>query len=225
VATYLGGLPSTRREETWQDNGVQSPDGVERFEVFRGTEPKSEVRFVFTGPAEFSRRAVHEMGSLSVVLSMRLREILREDLGGTYGVSVGGSVDSRPKDGYSLTIGFGCAPENARDLIDATLREIERIKAEGVDESYILKVREQQKRKRETDLKDNGFWLAAIKNYVTNGWEPGDILAFDDLLEELTPEAIRDAARRYLDEERYVLGVLYPADWAERLRDETVAAP
>jgi zinc protease len=224
VGKYLGGLPSTRRKESWQDIGVESPESVERFEVFRGTEPKSEVRFVFTGPAEFSRRAVHEMASLEIVLSMRLREILREDLGGTYGVSVGGSVDSMPKDGYSLTIGFGCAPENARGLIDATLGEIQRIKREGVDESYVTKVKEQQRRKRETDLKDNGFWLAAIRNYLTNGWDPAEILAFDALVDELTPEVIRDAARRYLDEERYVLGVLYPEGWAERSQAEAVAA-
>ncbi len=223
VTKYLGGLPSTRREETWRDIGVESPDSVERFEVFRGGEPKSQVRLVFTGPAEFSREAVYEMASLRMVLEMRLREILREDMGGTYGVSVSGGVNSRPKDGYSLTIGFGCAPENAEDLIAATLAELERIKAEGVDASYVAKVTEQQKRKRETDLRENGFWLGAIKNYVSHGWDPAEILSFEEMVDGLTPEVIREAAARYLDEDRYVLGVLYPEDWANRLESEAVA--
>ena len=216
VAKYLGGLPSTRREETWQDIGLESPEGIETFEVFRGSEPKAQVRIVFTGPAEFNRQAVHDMGSLETVLSMRLREILREEMGGTYGVSVGGSVNSRPEEGYSLTIGFGCAPENAEQLTAAVFEEIERLRAEGVDESYVEKVREQQLRKRETDLKENGFWLGAIKNYLTQGWDPAGILAFDELASELPTERVLDAARRYLNQERYVLGVLYPEDWAEK---------
>ena len=220
VAKYLGGLPSTRREESWQDIGVEAPDGVERFEVFRGTEPKSQVRIIFTGPAEFSRQAVHDMRSLQTVLSMRLREILREDMGGTYGVSVSGSVNSRPKEGYSLTVGFGCAPENAEDLTAAVFAEIDRFKREGVDDSYVEKVREQQTRKRETDIKDNGFWLGAIKNYLSQGWDPAEILEFEELVSGLSSQALQEAAQRYLNQERYVLGILYPEDWADKAVQE-----
>ena len=222
VARYLGGLPSTRRDETWQDIGVESPDGVQTVEVFQGREPKSQVRIVFTGPAEFSREAVHVMRSLSTVLSMRLREILREDLGGTYGVGVSGSVSSRPKEGFSLTIGFGCAPENVDSLVAATFEELERIKREGVDDTYIEKVREQQLRKRQTDIEENGFWLAVVKNYLTQGWPLGDVLNFEELVESVTSDSIQDAANRYLNQDRYVLGVLFPEEWESR---RTAEAP
>ena len=216
VARYLGGLPATRRDESWRDVGVESPEGVERFAVYRGTEPKSRVSIVFTGPAEFSRDAVQEMRVLTATLSIRLREILREDLSGTYGVSVGGSVDPRPDEGYSLTIDFGCAPQNVDRLVEAVFEEIRRFKSEGVDPSYVDKVVEQQLRKRQTDLRDNSFWLAALKRYLTEDWDPAGILAFDELAEEITRETVEQAARRYLDEERYVLGVLYPEGWSEQ---------
>jgi zinc protease len=222
VTRYLGGLPSIRREETWRDIGIESPETVERFEIFRGQEPKSQVRLVFTGPADFSRKAVHEMRSLSEVLSMRLREILREDLGGTYGVGVSGNVNSRPSPGYSMTISFGCAPENVESLIAAVFEEIERFKSEGVDKSYLEKVREQQTRKRETDLKENGFWVGAIKNYLTQGWELEQILELGSLIEQLNSDRLQAAAQRYLNEERYVLGILFPEDW--ETQDETTSA-
>jgi zinc protease len=213
VTRYLGGLPSIRRDETWADVGVESPEGIEQFEVTRGREPKSQVRLVFTGDADFSRDAVHEMRSLSTVLSIRLREILREDLGGTYGVGVSGGVNARPSEGYAITISFGCAPENAEDLIAAVFAEIDRVKREGVEDSYIEKVREQQYRQRETDIKENGFWIGALKNYLIQGWELEQILELDELVEQLSSERIREAANRYFNEERYVLGVLYPEDW------------
>jgi len=215
VTRYLGGLPSTRRKETWRDIGLESPESVERFEIYRGQEPKSQVRLVFTGPTEFSRQAVHEMRSLSMVLSMRLREILREDLGATYGVGVNGSVRSRPEGGYSMTFSFGCAPENAETLIAAVFEEIARFKEEGVEESYLEKVKEQQTRKRETDLKENGFWVGAIKNYLTQGWELEQILELDTLIERLSSDSLQEAAQRYLHEDRYVLGILFPEDWEQ----------
>ena len=58
VETYLGGLPTTDREESWRDVGVRPPTGVERFTVERGVEPKSLVQMSFQGPARGVARIV-----------------------------------------------------------------------------------------------------------------------------------------------------------------------
>ena len=71
-------------------------------------------------------------------------------------------------------------------------------------------MREQQIRSRETGLKENGFWLTSIENYDRYGWKLADILAFEERLRLLTADRIRDAARSYLDETRYVRGSLLP---------------
>lgn len=218
VTRYIGGLPSSRRDETWRDIGIEGPETIEKIEVRQGREPKSQVRLVFSGETTFDRQGVYEMQSLATVLSMRLREILREDMGGTYGVGVNGGLYSRPKEGYSLSVSFGCAPENAQDLIDAVFAELRRVKREGVDASYVDKVKEQQIRKRETDIKANGFWVAAIKNYVNQGWELEEILEHGALVEQLSSERIQAAANRYLDDEKFVLGVLFPEDWETPIR-------
>jgi zinc protease len=210
VVTYLGGLASTGREERERDVGVRTPDSVERVEVRRGLEPKGRVRVVFTGPAAWSREDEHDLQSLAAALRIRLREVLREDLGGTYGVDVGGGISRRPREEYVFSIGFGCDPENHETLVRRLFDEIETVKREGLDAGTVEKVREGQRRSRETNLQRNAFWLGALASHYREGLDPRLILAYDELVQRVTSERLRETARHYLDTGRYVLGVLLP---------------
>src|SRR5215204_5787262 len=165
VQTWLGGLPSNGRKESWKDVGVRPPDGVVEVKIERGLEPKSQVQIVFTGDAPFSRVARHDISSLSDVLDVRLREILREDMGAVYGVQVNAGLDRRPEERYTVTLSFGCAPEQVQALVKAVFTEIEAIQKNGIGDSYVKQVQEKQRRERETNLKTNEFWLAAMEAY------------------------------------------------------------
>jgi zinc protease len=210
VETWLGGLPSQGRKETWRDVGVRPPDGVVEVKIERGLEPKSQVQIVFTGDAPFSRVARHDISSLSDVLDVRLREVLREDMGAVYGVQIDAGLDRRPHERYTVTLSFGCAPEQVQALVKAVFAEIESIQRNGVGESYVQQVREKQRRERETNLKTNEFWLAAMEAYDAEGLDLRDLPRYDELVERVSTKTIQDAARRYLRRERYVLGVLDP---------------
>jgi zinc protease len=211
VLQYLGSLPALRRNEHWRDIGARPPKGVIQKTVHKGIEQKSQVEIVFTGPFDWSQANRYTLNSLSSALEIRLREILREEKGGTYGVSVSGSTEQYPVPAYSFRIAFSCAPERVEELSKSMFAEIERFKEAGVDESYVLKVKETQRRERETDLKTNGFWLSYLRFYYQNGEDPENINRYDALVAKLTAGALQDAARRYLDMKNYVDVVLYPA--------------
>jgi zinc protease len=210
VLTWLGSLPSQNRHETWRDLGVRPPDGIVKVEVKRGLEPKSAVRFVFSGTADFSRENRHDLQALADVLETRLREVLREDMGAVYGVSVSSDLDKRPRPGYRMSIQFGCAPEKVDALVQATFTEIEAIQKNGVADAYVQQVKEQERRERELDLTDNNFWVSALELYLTEGLDLKDINHYDQLIARVSSDNIRDTARKYLDTQRYVLGVLLP---------------
>jgi len=214
VETWIGGLPATGRGETWRDIDVKSPEGVVSFKVEKGIEPKSSVRINFHGPAEWNPRNAHILSSTTEVLSIRLREVLREDMGGVYGVRVGGRMSRYPKQRYSVTVSFSCDPERREELIAAVFSEIETLKKDGPGAEYLTKVREIQTRKRETDLESNSFWARQLEYHETNGLELTAILNYSELIESVTAESVHAAARLYLNTERYVQGVLVSAEEA-----------
>ena len=208
---YLGALPNLGREETWRDLGVDPPPGVIEKTVYKGMEPQSRTQIVFAGEGAYSPEESIALGALASVLEIRLRELLREDLGGTYGVGVGSSLTYRPDEEYSVTINFGSAPERAEELAEVVFEEIGRIKADGPDAETVDKVRESQRRSKETNLRENGYWLGRIEGMDQQGRDLTLIPSYD-LIEGWTAEQVQEAANRYLREDRYAKFVLYPEE-------------
>lgn len=210
VQTWLGGLPSIGRVETWRDPDIDPPTGVVERTVYRGVEPKSRTQIVFTGAFDYSRDARHAFGSLASALRIRLREVLREDLGGTYSVSVGGGASIRPDTTYSFRISFGADPQRLEELVAVVFAEIEHFKEAGPSDSTVRKVQEAQRRSRETGLRQNGYWTNALVTSFRFGRDPLDIIRGDELTDALTAIRLRDLARQYLRTDNYVRISLYP---------------
>jgi zinc protease len=210
VEKYLGTLPTTGRKETWRDIGMRYPQGRIEKTVNAGIEPQSQVHYALTGAFEWNDRNRHLLTSTAAVLRIMLREVLREELGGTYGVSVYASPAHVPVDNYRLDIAFGCAPDRVPELTSAMLATVDSLKRFGPSAQNLAKIKEAQRRERETQLKDNDFWADQLESAVRNGDDPMSILAAEKLTDELTADAIRDAANRYLDMNNLVKVVLYP---------------
>ena len=218
VLQYIGGLPSAGRKEHWKDVGVRPPDGVVNFDVRKGLEAKSQVNITFTGPATWTRENAHLMNALAAALRIRLREVLRENMGGVYGVGVSGGISRWPVERYAFTITFGCAPDRVDELRKAALDLIETVKKDGISADIVTKVREQEIRDRETALRENGFWLGGLIESARSGDDPKLVLHYDELVKLVTPEALRDTARATLNPQRVVTGVLYPETDAKAVK-------
>ncbi|MFQ5631375.1 MAG: M16 family metallopeptidase, partial [bacterium] len=199
IETYLGGLPSIRRVEKWRDVGIRAPEGVIQKAVKKGTEPKSSTHIVFTGPFEWSRQNSYHLQSMIEIVRFRLREALREDLGGTYGVRVSASPSHYPRENYSISISFGSDPARVNELTFVVFEEIHRLQEEGPSESDVEKVQEIQRRERETALRQNRSWLRWLEFYDLHGEDLQQINAYNDLVDHLTAKAVQDAAKKYFD--------------------------
>ncbi|MDH3524585.1 MAG: insulinase family protein [Acidobacteriota bacterium] len=212
VEAWVAALPATGRAETWRDVDAWARPTVSRFEVRRGIEPRASVRLVFHGFTEWSPLAGHLASSMAEALRIRLREVMREDLGGVYGVRVYSSISRYPRGRYNSGLSFGCDPERTDELLATALAEIEKLKDEGPSQDTVDRVREIQRRGRETALERNGFWLSQLEFHEVNGLPLTDILDYETLVEAVTVDSIRDAARLYFDSSRYVQGVLRPGE-------------
>ena len=212
VETYLGSLPPLNRNDRWKDIGISPPKGVVEKSVKKGIEPKSQVRIMFTGPFEWSQEHRHQIQSMASVLEIKLREVLREEKGGTYGVGVSAVPTHYPAERYSLSVSFGCAPERVDELVKAAFGQIDSLKNFEPAETYIQKVKEIQKREREESMKENGSWLRALQFVYSNQEDPMSILTYQRLIDKLSAKEVQDAAQRYFNLKNYVKIVLYPQE-------------
>jgi len=210
VERWIGGLPSRLRRESFRDLGIEPPRGVVERTVRKGVEEKSLTQIVFTGPFQYDRPNRAAIRGLAEVLTIRLREQLREALGGTYGVSVQASPVRWPRPAYSFAIGFGSAPERADELARAAMATVDSIRASGPTPEEVAKVREAEIRSRETALRLNRYWLNQLVQYEQTGEDPAAMIDPRGDADLFTADAIREAARRYLDPVNYVRVTLLP---------------
>jgi zinc protease len=183
---------------------------VVKEEVKKGKEPASQTVLTFYADPGFDEFEMHRLRAATSVLSIRLREILREELGGTYGVSAGFSNSPPVKSSGEVLIQFGSSPDNVDKLVAATLKEIERLKVEGPSAEDVGKVKELERRDLETNVKQNSYWLGSMQTVHSYGWDPTGIARRDQRTERLTPENIKQMFQKYFPMDRYTLVTLKP---------------
>ena len=212
ILQYLGSLPATGRNEVWVDEGIITPSGKISKSVKRGVEPKSTTRIVFSGKFDYSRQARHDMASMMKVLNIRLREVLREDMGGVYGVGVWPSMSKEPESDYSLNISFGCAPDRVEELTAAVMVEINSLMTQTPDQINVDKVKESQRREREINIQRNSYWLNSLEVYYREGFDLSDFMKYNELIDGFSAESAQAAAAKYFDMDNMIQVTLYPED-------------
>jgi zinc protease len=208
---WVASLPSTgKKTAAARDMGVKFPAAVVKEGVSKGKEPASQTLLSFFADPGFDEFEMHRARAAASVLNIRLREILREELGGTYGVSVG-FTNTPPIKGYGMMqIQFGSSPDNVDKLVSAALKEIERLKADGPSADDVQKVKELERRDLETNAKQNSYWLGSMQTVHMYGWDPAGIARRDQRTERLTQENIKQMFQKYFPTDRYTLVTLKP---------------
>jgi len=207
---YIGSLPSNSKKETFKDLGIRPPARPIDTVITKGADPKSQVRIVFTSPVPYNADDAYALRCLSELMDIKLVEQLREEKGGVYGVGATANMSKIPYPYFSFTISFPCAPENADTLSKAALDELKKIINSGVSASDLEKIKEQQKRKLEVDMKQNIFWVNNLFDAYLNGNNPSEIVNRQKKIDALTSKMIQDVARKYINFNNYIRTILKP---------------
>ncbi len=209
---YLAALPTTGRAEQWRDHEVDPPPGIVDEVVRSGVEPRSQTLLVYAGDLEWSRREALTIDVAGEILGIRLRERVREALGGTYSINVNtAGTQTLPDPEYRVYVLFGSDPDRVEELRDEVFDQIDWLQMGG-EQKYLDTAKELFRTNREEDLRENNFWLNQIRIAARRGESFDQIVAFDELLEALTLEQVAAAAERYLTDDRYVRVVLLPEE-------------
>jgi len=198
LETYLGGLPSTKRTETYKNMHIQPPAGTITKTVYKGIGDKSTVQLVYNGDYKYNAANNVQLDALGAILQFRMLDRLRQKESGVYSPGVGASYTKLPNGRYTVAIYFGCAPANVDRLIAAAIDEIEKIKKDGPEATDIQKFVAEQKRTIEVQMRENGYWQGYLNRTTQYKEDPDAVLDRTKNLDQVTAASVKETANKYL---------------------------
>lgn len=209
--TWLAGLPSAGKADKPKSSGLRFPKGLVSENLAMGIDPKSQVFMAF-GDNTKSGAYDPELFSLLIeLLDIRLREVVREDMSGSYGVNVNGNFSVAPSPYYELFISFGCEPGREDSLSEAVIATIKELQSAPVDATYVTKLQENFRREREEGLRTNSYWINRMGHIELRNLSLSRLNDTDAITAMITGEKLQELAKRYLNTKNYVRSYLEPA--------------
>ena len=212
LTKYLGSLPWKGDVETWKDVKPEFPEGITEATVHRGTEPKSSVALMMDQPFEWTVKSRLEMSLLMKILSIRMRESMREDQGGVYGVQSNPTMTKYPKEEVNILIAWGCAPNNVEQLVNTVFAEMDTLKTSGPESINLVKAKETMIRNYQTNFKENEYWLGKIKNSRYYDEELLNLSELIKTIENIGASDLQKMANTYFTDDHYLKVVLMPEE-------------
>ncbi len=217
ITRYLGSLPGKPggRKDEFKDPKLSFPDGVITESVYAGTEPKSRTLITWPAQPTDDEMEMFYLRKANDALRIRLREIMREELGETYGVSMGVGTLYPYMDYKTTSVSFTSAPEHAAKLQEIVFQEVAKFKEGGPTEDEVAKVREQELRGLEKNEQQNRYWLSSFNTLDMLGWDLHRVLKRKERAESIAADKLHEAFRKNYPEGSHTAISLLPDGYAE----------
>jgi len=199
AARYIGSLPSKQTTETWRNLGMDQPEGTVRKEIaIPLAVPKATVIISYSADSKFIPSNYLKMDVLKSILDLVYTEKVREEEGGTYGVSLNASSEKRPEEKTNLLIAFECDPARATELKEIIYRELNDMAKNGPSQVNLEKAVSNMLKTREEEREHNSYWGKAVQGYYLNGIDRNDDKNFADILNKIRTKDIKKVVKKLL---------------------------
>ena len=209
VEKYIGSLPTSKSVEyAVVDDGVRYAGNVTNEFRTKMEQPKVSVRLIYTGAIEDNAKNRLIVDLLSRALDSRYMVSIREEKGGTYGVSVQGAIDEYPTENYFMAIVFDTNDQLADELVEICDKEIRKIAQEGPLADDVAKAKEFLQKNYANVLDNNSGWVSAITRWYEEGYNYKE--EYLGILESVTLEDVKALAQKMLDDNNRTLVMMRP---------------
>lgn len=195
IAQYLGSLPSINRKESSLPVNVDYNKGINKDQISKTMDnPKAIVFNGYWTMLDNQLKTNIEMSFLKQILTIVYQEKIREDEGGTYGVSVSGSIEEYPEGRAMTQISFETEPGKESHLNQIVHDEFKALADNGPRAEDFEKVKEYLNKSFADNIQQNTYWRYIINEYYRTGED--NYTDYLKLVSAVTPADIQKIAKK-----------------------------
>ena len=201
---YLATLPSTHKAEktNWQNvPKIVEGSKVSKFRKQMAT-PLANVSIFYAADIPFTPQADLELDFLTRVLKIAYTDSVREEKGGTYGVSVAFEFVKDEHPNATMKISYNADPNRYHELNPIIYQQLANIAKNGPVASSMDKVKQYLVKQYQQAAATNDYWSYVIWH------ELDDDADFDKdyckMVETMTPQQVQQMAQRLIDARRCI---------------------
>ena len=204
LCRYLASLPATHKQEKTDYSRVPKVvDGtsVHKFTKQQAT-PLANVSVYYTADVEFSPKNDLTLDFLTRALQIAYTDSVREEKGGTYGVSVSFELDKDDVPNTTLAISYKADPQRYDELNPIIYQQLENIAKYGPAASSMQKIKEYLLKQYDQATITNDYWSYVIWHEID------DEADFDKdyklLVQQTTADDVKQIAQKILAAKRCI---------------------
>lgn len=203
IEQYLGALPTINRQENFRDTKMNIRQGEYNNNFTRVLEnPKASILIINSGKCTYDMKTRLQMSMLSQLLDILYTQTVREDEGGSYGVSCSGSISKYPQPKAVLQIYFDTDPNRRDKMIGLIYKGIDDFIANGPKAEDLNKVKEYMLKTYQQNQKENGYWLNILNEYY---WDNLDMnTGYENMVNSITANDLKEFAKNFFGQENRI---------------------
>ena len=210
TSVYLGNLPVLNKTETYKYEDVEYVSKPNKFIKNYEKQNISTLTLLYEQEQMYTLEKSIRINALKELLSVKLREYIREEKSGVYGIRVSSSISRIPTNKAKIKISFTCDPKRRTELLLSVKKTIDSLKKQVVDQKYVSAIKKKKLLAFEQSIKTPAFWKDRLIRYVKFGDKMDEINKYKKLYKSITPEIIKNEAQKYLLDENLIYSELSP---------------
>lgn len=196
VRVWLGNVPN-RGTEAMVDRRIQ-PRARGPQILRAGRENKANVFVVLPFREDLDIQELVSAQALTEIFNIRLRDTIREELGGTYSIRFDFQYRPKPSPNGFAYAQFGTNIADYERLLRTLKQELARVRDQGVSADEVGVFRQIRLRDLEQSRRQNSFWASNITSYLFAARDLNILPRFVERVEAVTPGMVAEVARKIL---------------------------
>lgn len=170
---YIGSLPVKNKKgmKSINDKTTFTKRPINNIFSVEMKTPKTSLFIAHTGAMEMNLENDILFDSFHSILRMLYTKTIREDEGGTYGVSTEGIIVREPEQQFVSLVAFDTEYEKSQKLLGLINKGMEEIAAKGPSDEYFNKTKENLIKAFPEKLISNSYWNNIVKDYYINNYD------------------------------------------------------